>query len=1039
MKRVPFLPKIKYERVASLETRGNWEHSDTLIKTIPEDLDISGEVSKDVLTAIPTVWARPLLFAQALFDENHPLHNEVEKEWRGLLGCFCFKKAFNFNITIEEVSFVKEAENPADKKFQEILNKSPRPEEWEKIYLIYLDNILIGGTEPDCLFFTPSEYQPPASIPWTENGVLYDPADYFKKHKMSEHLYVLYKWVEEMEKGIGASSLKEEQKNSLQKRFREWKENIDKDKKREVATNFCSISEIDKPYSIVFQYADFELKKGDYFLKSSRKPKEIIIVDLNTWKKEKEKFVYGSYKVEQVLKELENYGTTRDDIERWFKEKIGEIPEFVIPEEEFFTNKVLKIELNENYTLCASKNYLFPFKKKILDYFTSKEVKEYLSCKEKDGKLIAELSIPLKENRKLIVKKTYEKMDIVKIRDIPIIALWPDFSSDDWFWYYLFIQKTDPKLKYEVVSFDTPKEQKTEEKVDKPTSEEIENEYIIWNSSKPIEAIECFYENEEVGLIIPNLKNPANVRDAEWHVGIDFGTSNTTVAYREGDTLATLQFKDRILKLTERPPKEYLSRLYLYFMPYFKTKESINSIYRRFYEKEIPICSGIILHLDNNRAWATLNLFNVEKELKWTEDPQKRGHIFNYLKHLLLLILAEARGEYGIKKFTFYTSYPSAFPKGWRDDFLDNFKTHVLAYFNNEEDKKKEWQINFFIPEPKDEAEEKKKEEIKKKATESVAVCKYWIKSGVAIGGTLAACVVDIGGGTTDIGIWLQHNGRRQFKAQASVVLAARIISKLFSKDKGILKYFPNVDVEDVEFLNDEKSMHAMLNSILKSYEDELLKIVSQHSRTGFKKPRSVIMAAYGGVFYYLGILLRATCREIEGCDILLSGNGAKLLKWIGGDYTSALRKFINGGFALKDLSPINFRFSENPKEEVALGLVVEEELEITEPIKIIGEEGYLLENSSLAWNKNLLELEKTDFSKIKVPNKFPELENYIYIYNSSTEQLGLEKKKCDNNLKVQIKNMLESRIRGIRPDQNSELLQPFFIEEVKAFIDLFI
>ncbi|MFH8120445.1 MAG: hypothetical protein QXS37_06590, partial [Candidatus Aenigmatarchaeota archaeon] len=89
-----YLPKIKKEILRGPQQIGVWENNSNLINQLPKELDIKGEATKDVLTAIPTIWARPLLFAEALINEEHPLHKQTENEWRGLLGVFCFSKIY---------------------------------------------------------------------------------------------------------------------------------------------------------------------------------------------------------------------------------------------------------------------------------------------------------------------------------------------------------------------------------------------------------------------------------------------------------------------------------------------------------------------------------------------------------------------------------------------------------------------------------------------------------------------------------------------------------------------------------------------------------------------------------------------------------------------------------------------------------------------------------------------------------------------------------------------------------------------------------
>src|SRR5689334_24734306 len=56
------------------------------LETFAKNLDISEALQTDLLNSVPTPWARLLLFEAALYDAEHPAHEEVVDQWRGLLG-----------------------------------------------------------------------------------------------------------------------------------------------------------------------------------------------------------------------------------------------------------------------------------------------------------------------------------------------------------------------------------------------------------------------------------------------------------------------------------------------------------------------------------------------------------------------------------------------------------------------------------------------------------------------------------------------------------------------------------------------------------------------------------------------------------------------------------------------------------------------------------------------------------------------------------------------------------------------------------------
>ncbi|MCM8798812.1 MAG: hypothetical protein NC821_05050, partial [Candidatus Omnitrophica bacterium] len=565
---------------------------------------------------------------------------------------------------------------------------------------------------------------------------------------------------------------------------------------------------------------------------------------------------------------------------------------------------------------------------------------------------------------------------------------------------------------------------------------------VIWKSSKPIEGVVCEYNTTPVGLIIPKFSSPESIKGNEWFVGVDFGTSNTTVCYKEGKegVPTLLRFEDRTLKLTRRADVEIKDFFIPRFMPFWE-KESFTSIYRILKtggggpQSEEMVLDGILLHLDTYPAYPiTLTRGDVKPNLKWTTETEERDYILNFLQHLVLLIMAEARAN-GIKKLTFYSSYPSAFINQWISDLKGNWESGIVQKFKIE----RGFTINF--------SEEKFQ-------TESVAACKYWVgKREMAIGGTIASCVFDIGGGTTDIGIWMTTGSKPELKAQASIILAGNILTDFILRDNDfyitLIKLFsenPKDWMPTFEgiWTSSQKGLlvPALINTILKrKKEAEIIGEVRRQAFGAFKKLRTLIMFGGGALLYYLGLLLRDIKREVplEGCEIFFSGNGSKLLKWIcpDTDLFANLRKIIqeSADFDPQKAELIKFHYSRDPKEEVARGLLFEEEMGKVEPKKIIGETGYSYQSAVLEWNRGMEAVESMDFSKITVPNEFPELEAYIRIYNQIADDIGLDNMKYQP---VFIKNRIEFLLSQVDP-KKVELIQPFFIEEVKEVLNRYL
>ena len=450
---VPYLPKGKGTLMEGLERRGVWKNSPTLIKDLPEELDIKVDASRDALTAIPTVRARPMLFAEALTSSKHPLHEEVTKEWRGLLGVFCFGRVYSLRIDLKPADI-----RLSNNRLAEILRTLGPTEEdegWDKVFLVHADGVLLGGSSPRSLFFTPPEYELPASISWqTPKGFLGDPAEYFKRHEMLWELGVLKKWVEGVTGDIRDSKLTQ--------LLEDWVEYIDKVEPRPLEIKDFGLTDISKqipfPYSTVARYADVEKeRRGDFYLRSLREPqKDLVVVWEEGWK-DQHRSVCGSIKVKNVREVLKH--TRQKSKMRELLLERGIPSEVVVPEVDFFCEAAIRAPLTKATTLCHHKNGLIPpLKKDVLTYFSPPEIGKMFHWEESSDGITAVLSLPLRtdtegKERTAEIRRHYAKATIRNIGEtIPVIGLWPDFYAKDWQWYYFIAEKTDSDAEFIPIS-----------------------------------------------------------------------------------------------------------------------------------------------------------------------------------------------------------------------------------------------------------------------------------------------------------------------------------------------------------------------------------------------------------------------------------------------------------------------------------------------------------------------------------------------------------------------------------------------------------
>jgi len=1027
---IPFLPEA-YGNIRSLGESGTWENYSGLLERLPDDLRISGTATADALTAIPTVWARPLLFAEALFDNEHPLHNEVEGEWRGIFALFCFKDYYKFQISVRQF----EISEDASERFARVLHTLRPDNYWCTLHLIYLNDILIGGTSPKSLFFTAAQYEIPSTIvPWTnkKTGRFFNAAEYFDSNNMREELTVLREWVEdarvELAKILIPGDTRDEKiKNELLRIFHIWEDSIRRTGEVEKINFIAPVIDFD-PYKTVSKAALVKEKVNSDFLLDSTKvlSHPPIVVWEEGWKQHKDKAVYGVFRPSEVPipEEPEGEDLAGGKIDyHWIQPKLC-----------FFTEKLLMLGLvKENILLHHKNDYIPPLKKEILKYFGPEDLKTLFEWKEKEDGVEVILKLPLKTGEgqrspatPAVISRFYKHKDIKTIatKTPPYLVLWPNFKVNGeaaWKHYYCICEKREEPI------------------ILKPVQAELCEERglsILWRIQEYTEAIQCLWEKVPIGLILLAQHRPIGSDTLKWKVAVDFGTSNTTIFFRKADDEPPqpLLFKNRCVQITTADPPELRFFLFKEFLPFpLEVDEEIKGVFPSHFrsfkvgpDAPKPFIDGIILFDEPTKWPEILESKDIEQNLKWTTDSNKRRLISTFLKQVILMIGAEARNA-KVNEIKFYWSYPSAFAKHMINDLQGVWEGLSQA--------KNEIGINISV-EPCQ--------------TESMAVCSYMEieKNATKAATNRAQVIIDIGGGTSDIAIWL--NG--EMRAPASILLAGNILSRFAEKSKTfsdtIAKIAGNVRTELIQ-----ARPSAALNIILKRQESEILHALrsGQNITPEFKRARTIILFSFSSVFYYVGYLFKYIKdqandqkNDINSCDIYLAGNGAKLLNWVSSKnaVNDALKEIFKRATQPLSLNPIGIHFPEAHKEEVARGLLYAGQFPQAEKriLHLLGESGYQLrENGNvLSWNFNIhRENDVLDLEKLRVPDDFQELKKFLKAYDDEAKNLGLEEISHlveSNTIKAGMEQRI-SKLSEMKKDDMA-LIQPFFIEEVKCVLE---
>ena len=176
------LPRLKKDGdgLAILPKTGNWQKvPDNALNNIAENLDVTKIDGKFIdIDSIPSMWARPLLFEIALYDEDHPMHDCVVGEWRGLLAMLALKEQRKFPIDTKLIEIPDGNDGNTPELLQALSKLLPQrtldaETTWDKLYLILFKGNPIGITSPTTLVCTSIDYKiydiSKNDVPW------YDP------------------------------------------------------------------------------------------------------------------------------------------------------------------------------------------------------------------------------------------------------------------------------------------------------------------------------------------------------------------------------------------------------------------------------------------------------------------------------------------------------------------------------------------------------------------------------------------------------------------------------------------------------------------------------------------------------------------------------------------------------------------------------------------------------------------------------------------------------------------------------------------------
>jgi hypothetical protein len=464
-------------QVPEISIEGEWtEETNSILARISNGLKSAKlEQDSEELVSVPDVWARTAVVANALYDERHPLHNQIKSEWRGLLALFALMPYHKQTIETEVINLNNLSSDPYKTKgeklqsgnFAEVLaaitpsKKLINSQNWNEYGLIKINKKVIGLLVPSTII-CPARYYGKSidnSIPWFQVGKLIDPC--LAADIRSEEFSVLINFIEQFEQGLAKESMSNQEyfdgilgaltsfKDDAEKRIREsGQAKINLHGFKRVNTSFKLPNQ--PGYSMLSNISEFDAGGShafDTFMKMRdgiSEYKGAILVDEEMpnviAKQASDIRVWDTYSLDKLSKNK----TLRKDVEKEInKEKML----YITPEDIFTKSLCLlpqgddKIIEHESY---LENEYLYPLNPIILCFVTPENLRSRFEIKQAQNTYQVSLRIDIQdhlgEKKEYVLRKEYLEEEVInKFNQPTACSVWPNFSHPSWDRYYLYL------------------------------------------------------------------------------------------------------------------------------------------------------------------------------------------------------------------------------------------------------------------------------------------------------------------------------------------------------------------------------------------------------------------------------------------------------------------------------------------------------------------------------------------------------------------------------------------------------------------------
>lgn len=981
----PLLPPLKKDGdgLAVLPRTGTWEQvSGVALNNIADNLQVTKVDAKFIdIDSIPSMWARPLLFEIALYDKDHPMHDCVVGEWRGLLAMLALKEQRKFPLETKLITIPYVADGNTPEFLQALHRLLPQRTldaagtTWDKLYLILFKGNPIGITSPTTLVCTSIDYVKHISVnnvPWYDPPFLCDPIPHLNDSEKTS----VAGWINDFHKKtiipLPASPIK----GNLAPRILDFITDLGgaPDGLPKLAGTPLGIA------VGIFTGMNFPIAPKEYFTE-----KLFVIPRPDAFLKQNVLFPAGG----DTLKDVDGRSVTP----------------------------------------------ILPIAKELLNDFSVDELSKRIKFETTPGGIQVSLQLPSPDggpdfaiSRVYVNQKDdgdapiFDKHKIVEIPNLPVLEIWPNFRTPGWDVYYTYFNGKGQNTFYAIPFH---------------TDSGHEDVKITKTSTFP-EVMICKYKSpdnsnhEDAGFLFIKAP-PVTVLDTAkiWNVGIDFGTSSTTVYKTElpdGAGPESVTLRDRLLQITDSQDLRTAVQ-----NDFLSDRDEETPLFSLFQEKEnstgIPpddriksLLDGRIYFVDDPKLPE-----KVISNLKWSPEPIDRKRTQAYLEQICLQCAAEAAAN-SVSKINWRFSYPIAFSPASKDDFEGICQTVIDDIIIKETGRQPTGPVGI--------------------ESESIVTAKFF--AGKFGGFADGSVCIDIGGETSDISIW--QNGTLCW--QTSIRFAGRHIFLDLLKHKPNFLKDVGVTEQEIPALRNPNDFYSQADTLIDaSINNSPKDLKAKFGIYGGKIKATPFVPLIGlgisGLFYYVGLILNYLSRETKFRktmpNIYIGGNGSRILHWLAngefkadGDSCGHLKDILltASGFDTERL--FDLEITPRPKHEAAAGLVdAKVILKSTErQFDFLAGEVFRENGKDHEWTE-LLTTERLGNS-LRSTDKLMATEIFIEEFNNGLGKSLDGRINLDRELKKKLTSDLNDKLVNLAKDPEKErVVEPLFILVLKKLIGL--